>query len=159
MPEAIADTSVLIFLHKLGHLDLLRTFYGRVLVPRAVVAELQEGAAHTPAPPLAELPWIVQRAVARTLVPPSDLGPGEVEVVALGLEHPGLAVILDDGRARAYAKRFELRVTGTLGILARAVREGFVADLAPELDRLENFGFRMTPQLRRMLLEHVGEQP
>lgn len=158
MPEAIADTSALIFLHQLGRIELLEAFYGRVLVPAAVVAELAGGAPGSPAPPLERLPWIVSQSVATTLVPPSDLGTGEVEVVALGLEHPGHILILDDARARAYARRFGLRVTGTLGVLARGVREGSLARLAPELDRLESLGFRMTQDLRRLLLEQVGEQ-
>lgn len=157
MPEAIVDTSALIFLHQLGHLGLLQRFYRHVLVPPAVVAELAAGAESTPAPALDSLDWVVVASPLRSVVAPSDLGSGELEVIALGLERPGLTLILDDARARAYAQRFDLRVTGTLGVLARARREGHLNALAPELDRLTNAGFRMTPELRQLLLVQVGE--
>lgn len=159
MPEAIVDTSALIFLHQLGHLGLLQRFYRQVLVPPAVVAELAAGANSTPAPPLVSLDWVLVASPTRSLVAPSDLGSGELEVIALGLDRPGLTVILDDARARAYAQRFDLRVTGTLGVLARARREGHIIALAPELDRLASAGFRMTPELRRLLLSQGGEDP
>ncbi len=43
----VADTSPLNYLIRLGHPDVLREIYGRVLVPRAVLMELQ----HPEAPP------------------------------------------------------------------------------------------------------------
>jgi predicted nucleic acid-binding protein len=43
----VADTSPLNYLIRLGHPDVLREIYGRVLVPRAVLIEMQ----HPEAPP------------------------------------------------------------------------------------------------------------
>ena len=38
MPEVFANTTPLQYLHRLGRLDWLRDFYGRVVVPEAVAA-------------------------------------------------------------------------------------------------------------------------
>lgn len=44
MPDlVISNTSPLFYLHRLGHLDLLRKLYGHIVVPEAVVTELEAG--------------------------------------------------------------------------------------------------------------------
>ena len=50
-------------------------------------------------------------------------------------------------------------MTGTVGVLARATREGLVSRLAPLLDRLDRLGFRLSTQARVMALTLVGEPP
>lgn len=71
------------------------------------------------------LPWIricVPEGLER--VPTvADLGAGENEVLALGLQVPGTIVVLDDRLARLYAHSLKLTFTGTLGILLRAKAE------------------------------------
>lgn len=52
-----------------------------------------------------------------------------------------------------------LGYAGTVGILARATREGLVPRLAPLLDRLDALGFRLSPQARATGLGLVGEAP
>lgn len=43
MPEAITNTSPLHYLHRIGSLNWLRDLFSAILVPSAVVRELQEG--------------------------------------------------------------------------------------------------------------------
>jgi predicted nucleic acid-binding protein len=45
MPErlVVANTSPLLYLHRIGHLDVLRRLYEAIVVPPAVRAELQAG--------------------------------------------------------------------------------------------------------------------
>jgi hypothetical protein len=43
MPEAITDTSPLLYLHRIGTLNWLRELFSAIVVPAAVVRELQEG--------------------------------------------------------------------------------------------------------------------
>jgi predicted nucleic acid-binding protein len=68
--EAICDTSPIQYPHQIGCLHLLADFYERVLVPPAVIAELQ---LKIQAPERLD-----QSPVA------SNLGAGEREVLALG---------------------------------------------------------------------------
>jgi uncharacterized protein len=157
----ISDTGPLSYLHKLGRLDLLRQLYGRILVPPAVVAEL--GVGHRlgkDLPDVAALAWIELRA------PPADrlteiegLGAGETEGIALGRALAGALLLIDDAEARRVAVAFGLRVTGTVGVLIVAKERGFVDRIAPELDRLSTFGFRLAPPVRLAALRRAGEVP
>jgi predicted nucleic acid-binding protein len=61
-------------------------------------------------------------------VPPEilawDLGAGETQVITNARRHGADRVVLDDLEARRGAKAMELKVIGTLGIVARAKRAG-----------------------------------
>ena len=91
MPEVICNTSPLQYLHQIGQLGLLPRLVGRVIVPVAVVDELAVGrAAGVSLPDPTTLEWVViQRpASEKALRLITDLGPGESEVLMLGLELP-----------------------------------------------------------------------
>jgi len=79
-------------------------------------------------------------------------GKGEKEAIALALDLSAL-VVLDDKRARSYARRVGLRLTGTLGVLLRLHRMGLASrTLEEDLRLLEEADMRITPELRRMVL-------
>ncbi|MGH8068092.1 MAG: DUF3368 domain-containing protein [Candidatus Entotheonellia bacterium] len=48
-------------------------------------------------------------------------------------------------------------MTGTVGVLARAKREGLIPQLTPLLNQLERLGFRLSTETRAAALELVGE--
>ena len=78
-------------------------------------------------------------------------GRGEKHAIALALELSAL-VVLDDKRARNYARRIGVRLTGTLGVLLRLHRTGLATrDLDEDLRLLEGADMRITPELRRMV--------
>jgi uncharacterized protein len=87
----------------------------------------------------------------------TDLGAGEREVLALGVESADSIVILDDALARRYARLLHLTVTGTLGVLLKAEETGHLPAVAPVLDRLEHLRFRLDPETRQAVLELAGE--
>ena len=163
MPEAvISNTSPLQYLYQLGELELLPRLYQQVTVPPAVVQEVAAGHALGVAlPVLAQVPWVqVQAPVAvQVWQVVSTLGAGEREALALALATPNALLLLDDGHARRYGQLLGLRMTGTVGVLARATREGLVPRLAPLLDCLDALGFRLSAQARAMALTLVGEGP
>ena len=162
MPEVIADTSPLQYLHQLGLLDLLPSFYGTVLVPEAVVREIAVGRAQGVfLPDPTALPWVQVRRVAGQAVLPlvSDLGAGEREVLALALEVRQPLVIVDDLLARRQAQRFKFPMTGTLGLLLKGKQERRIDRLEPLLDRLERLNFRLDAGTRASVLSLAGEEP
>jgi predicted nucleic acid-binding protein len=65
----------------------------------------------------------VPEEILSSYVPPVILDPGETEVLALSRTLPVPLVLLDDEVARSEARRLELRLQGTLGILVHAYRE------------------------------------
>lgn len=160
MPDLICNTSPIQYLHQLGLLDLLRQLGDSVTVPTAVVRELDEGRqVGVSLPDVAGTPWISVAGSANATVLPlvTDLGPGEAEVLALGLERRTAVLVLDDALARRTAHRLQLRHTGTLGLLLDAKRAGYVPSVAPLLDRLQELGFRIASSTRSAILALAGE--
>jgi len=155
----ISDTGPLSYLHRLGRIELLRTLYGRIIVPPAVVAEL--GAGHRlgkDLPDVAALSWIEVRVpAASSLAGLDSLGPGEAEGIALARTLPGALLILDDAEARRAAAAGGLRVTGTIGVLLVAKERGLVERIELELTRLRAFGFRLAEAVRLDVLRRAGE--
>ena len=115
MRKAICDTSPLQYLHQIGFLHLLAEFYAETLIPPAVVSELERGKAiGVDLPDVRELPWLkIQGPEGMDKVlTVADLGAGEKEVLALGLQLPGAVVILDERLGRLHAEAREtLRTT------------------------------------------------
>jgi len=133
---------------------------GGVIVPPAVVDELAEGRAlGMNLPDLTLFDWItVRRPVSELAVPlVTNLGPGETEVLMLGLESGKEVVVLDDGLARRVAETLGLRLKGTLGLLLDAKRAGLIPTVGPLLDQLHALRFRVAPHTRAAVLKLAGE--
>ena len=86
----------------------------------------------------------------------TNLGPGETEVLMLGLELAAV-VVLDDGLARRVAEAVGLKFTGTLGLLLDAKRAGHIPAIRPLLDQLQALRFRMSTQTRQAVLDLACE--
>jgi len=131
-----------------------------MIVPPAVVDELAEGRAlGMNLPDLTKFDWVaVRRPVSELAVPlVTDLGPGETEVLMLGLESREAVVVLDDTLARRVAEILGLRLTGTLGLLLDAKRAGLIMAVSPLLDQLHALRFRVAPNTRAAVLKLAGE--
>lgn len=159
LATVVSDTGPLSYLYRLGRLDLLRLFYGRVIVPSAVVAEINRGIRlGRSLPDVAALDWVDLRSPpAELLLGIDGLGPGETEAIALGRALPNALLLIDDGLARQVASSFGLRVSGTVGILLLAKQRALIESVASELDRLATFGFRLAERVRREVLVRAGE--
>ena len=160
MPEAICDTSPIQYLHPVGLLHLLPQFYTRIVVPPAVVDELDQGRTiGIDLPDVRALPWMkIQAPKGLEKVPTAtDLGAGEKEVLALGMQVPGSVVILDERLGRSYASALKLRFTGTLGILLSATVEGRIPRIEPVVEHLNRLGFRLAAETHAAVLRKAGE--
>ena len=160
MPELVCNTSPVQYLHQLGLLELLPKLGGRVCLPAAVIEELSAGrAAGVDLPDPACLDWVqVRRPVSAAALPlVRDLGPGETEVLMLGLESRESILVLDDALARRVAGALQLRLTGTLGVLLSAKRAGLIAAVAPALDRLQALRFHVAPHTCAAVLALASE--
>ena len=83
----------------------------------------------------------------------TKLGRGESEAVALAGEAKADLVLLDDRKARAVTEFMGLQVAGTVALLARAHRQGLLADLERTLDALGAVGFRLDAGVRAKALD------
>lgn len=160
MARIIADTSPLQYLHQIGYLHLLPALAGEVLVPPAVVAELAAGrqlGLRLPDP--TAIDWITIQPSASLLALPLaiDLGAGEREVLALGIETPDAVIVLDDAFARRVAQAMGLQITGTIGIILSAKQAGLIPTVTPLLEALKAHGFRLSRITRTAVLKLAGE--
>jgi predicted nucleic acid-binding protein len=162
MPDrlVISNTSPLLYLHQVGHLELLPRLYGQIQIPSAVQEELRAGAElGISVPDLSSLEWLqVQSLRDANLLPVViDLGAGEAEAIALAIGHPGSLLILDDALGRRIAHLNRLTYTGTLGVLVRAKREGLLASVSPVVEALRGTTMYLPQTLIEMVLREAGE--
>jgi uncharacterized protein len=147
----VSDSSPLIVLARIGHLDLLEKLFISVVVPPAVPREVISVA----------LPvWVLERPLMQPVGPRilrASLGPGESEAISLALEIGAQWIILDDRPARRLAESLGLPVIGTLGVLLASKRRGFLAAVRPCVDALLNSGFRVAPDLYQRVITDAGE--
>jgi len=140
----IADTAPLLYLVLIDQADLLRAFYQQVFIPEAVVLELSaRGAPPKLSQWLAGPPaWLAIRQVPSEHLAAisADLDEGEREAIALARGINADLVLMDDQAGRAEARRWHLRVTGTLGILRVAAERGMI-EVGLVLDRLRATSF------------------
>ena len=139
---------------------MLDEFYTRTLIPPAVLNELERGRElGVDLPEMRRLPWVkIQAPTGVDNVPATaELDAGEREVLALGLQVPSSVVIVDERLGRMYAEELKLTLTGTLGILVRAKREGRVRRIEPLIEHLDHLGFRLSAGTRAAVLHQAGE--
>jgi predicted nucleic acid-binding protein len=149
----ISNSSPLIALAQIGRLDLLSQLHARVLIPPAVAREVE--------PTIPALPgWLVIRPLTLPRQPHTvsgSIGPGEHEVISLGLELGAERLILDEQPARRLAASLGLAVIGTVGLLLAAKDRGFLTKIKPELDRLLAVRFFMDQELYDRALRQAEE--
>lgn len=177
MPEdaVVADSTVLLFLGKLRHLDRLRSSYETVLVPRRVFEEVVEEGKDLGAKDAVlveqavEDGWIeVHETDPLEEVAHYDLDAGETAVLSLALRRDHDEVLVDEESAREVARLQDLRPRGTLSFLFAAVRDGSLTFDAflDELEALLEAGFYLDEAVyveairkaRRLADDREGEQ-
>jgi predicted nucleic acid-binding protein len=150
----VADTSPLNYLIRLGHPDVFQKIYGRVLVPHAVLIEMQhpeapsEVLAWASAPPV----WIEERQVqqiAGSLA--AELGAGEREAISLALEVDADVLLIDERAGRQEAEARHIEVAGTLAVLLQASLRGYF-DFPEALKQLRRYGFRASQAVEAVML-------
>jgi predicted nucleic acid-binding protein len=155
----VADASPLRYLILIEHVHVLPALYGRVLVPPAVITELnRERTPDLVRAWLAKSPdWLHVQAPRETLIGLGTvLGDGERQAIALAVEMSADALLMDDRDARREAERMNCAVLGTLRVLADAGAHGD-ADLKIALDRLRLTNFRADDRLIQRILD-MSEQ-
>jgi predicted nucleic acid-binding protein len=162
MPDAISNTSPLLYLYQIEALSWLGVLFDEVWVPQAVIDELAEGRLRGyDVPDPNHFHWL-HRKEPQAL--PSewlalDLGPGELAAMALALENPQCVMLLDDALARRIAQAAGLTVWGTLKVLLAAKEQGLTAHIAPFVDRLADCGMWLSADVRRRILTLAEEYP
>ncbi len=119
-PETIiSDTSCFIILTNIDELDLLQKIYGEVITTPEVAAEFGE-----------PLPiWIKIKSATdkyRQRIIELQIDKGEASAISLAIETADSVLILDDEKARKFAAKLSLKITGTLGVIVKAKLRGII---------------------------------
>lgn len=157
----MADASPIILLAKVNRIELLPRFSDELVVPRAVAEEIRAGRPDDPA-----RQWMQE--TGRTFVRPVpsvasevvdwDLGRGETAVLSWVYRRPEpWTALLDDGAARRAARALDVHVSGTLGVVLAAKKEGAISQVRPVLKALVQAGLRVSEPVRRQALRYAGE--
>jgi predicted nucleic acid-binding protein len=139
----------------IGRPDILPTLFARVIVPQAVVRELNAEAA----PPevrrwISILPtWL---EIKQPVTPPgqvlSHLDEGERDAIQLAEELKADLLVIDERAGREEALKRDLPVIGTMGILERAAQLGLL-DFAIALSELKAHNFFISTVLEQDFLD------
>jgi len=159
----VCNTSPISNLAVIGRLDLLRSLYGEIFIPKAVAMEVSKIADSYPqAAAVPNLEWITINYVSdRVLVQnlTNDLDLGESEAIALGLQLGCDLLLIDEQLGRNVAIAKGLRISGLLGVLIRAKTKNFIPLVKPVVDELIlKAGFRVGKTLYNHILELAGEK-
>jgi predicted nucleic acid-binding protein len=160
----VSNTSPVSNLASIGRLELLKSQFPVIWIPDAVAEEL---AAH-PDPDARDA---IQSAVRDRWIrigTPHDsrllrvlmlqLHQGEAEAIVLATDIKADIVLIDEQEARQFASRTGLAVTGVLGILLRAKRDGHITKIKPEIDFLRSKArFFVAASLEAKILSAAGE--
>jgi uncharacterized protein len=161
----VSDTSPITNLAAIDQLDLLRQLYATIAIPLAVYNEMVSVDGLVPgAVEVQTLAWIQTETVANTQSvidlqnSQDDIDAGEAEAIALALELKADLLLMDERRGRVLAENCGLNVTGLLGVLLQAKRNGLIPAVKPVIDQLiEEADFRVSSQLYTTVLKTANE--
>ena len=78
-------------------------------------------------------------------------------MMLLAEEKQANLLIMDDNAAKKTAKFLGFKVTGTLGILLKAKKEGHINAIKPLVEKLQETGFYVSPKVKQYVLEEANE--
>ena len=156
----VVDASPLILLGKIGRIDLLPRLCPELVVPGAVVEELDRGPSAD-----AARRWVHEagsrfvQAVAdlSPQVVAWDLGLGETEVLSLCHGQADREAVLDDRLARNCAAALGVAVRGTFAVVVLAKKAGLIQAVRPFIAQLVEEGIRVDPSVIARALSLAGE--
>ena len=152
-----SNSTPLIALSKIGKIELLREYFGQIYIPKAVYEEVVvNGGFLYGAEEVAKAEWIIVEDVGNALAIESlslYLDAGESEAIVLAKEKDCL-LIIDDGDGRKAARNMNVPITGTVGILLKAGKDGKI-NLRDSPDELNACGFRLSEKVRDFVLSKM----
>jgi predicted nucleic acid-binding protein len=154
----VSDATPINVLVRLRVVDILRELYGQVVIPTAVEAELSH-----PNTPVEVRNWLSSMPTWLAVKKPLQVDPaivsgaGEREAIALALELHADFLLVDDKEARVAARRLQIPITGTIGVLELAAVKSLI-NLPSVLSELARTGFFIDPEVVRSVLERNADR-
>jgi uncharacterized protein len=175
MPITVSNTSPLIWLAKIGKLNLLKDMFDIILISEetykeAVEVGLQEGYSDALViKDACDQGWIkVERldekqvAICKKIMQHSfELHEGEVKAIVLAREiSKDTLLLMDDSSGRAFAETWSLKVKGVLYVIITAMRNDLLdkAEAKEAVLNLVSKGFRIEPKFLAKIIHEIEKE-
>jgi predicted nucleic acid-binding protein len=161
---AVSDTSPILGLAIIGHLNLLQEQLGEIYIPHAVLAELKvaenfRGASAVQA--ALDNGWLKSKEIQNKPLAQSlllELDQGEAEAITLAVDLGVDMIVMDEKIGRERARGLGLKTVGVIGVLLTAKKRGRISSLKNAMLALRNeVGFFISDDLYRQILAQAGE--
>ena len=149
----VVDTTTILYLNRVGHINLLKENYGNIYVPSEVFGELKDGEKKDEKKKIVEdmkrEKWIKElEREHQEPRSPNHLGKGEWAVINSrtrlvdAQSDSEILLIIDEQLARKYVKEeTKYKLTGTVGVLLKAMKEGYIERIVPILRTMISSGW------------------
>jgi|LAHS01.1.fsa_nt_gb hypothetical protein len=160
----VSDTTPIISLIKIKHLELLKKLFKKVIIPYAVYSELTSNSAFIDEiaevrnATFLEVLSVNNEEAVRLFSKGTGLDVGESETIVLAEELNAELILMDERKGRIIAKQMGLQITGTLGILIESYHAKLISsnDVQEYMDLLIESGVRISKTLYNNILEYVN---
>src|SRR5262249_23493774 len=132
---------------KIDCVQILPALFGTVIIPAQVGTELRADDRPLLVRQFMESSpgWLLERS-PNVLEPISELHAGETAAICLAQELDADLLLIDEALGRKIAASKSIRITGTIGVLDRAARQGLI-NLDDAFQRIRQTNFRVSSQL------------
>jgi predicted nucleic acid-binding protein len=171
---AVSDTSPLIWLAKVGKINLLKDVFGEIIIPQEVYEEaVEKGLQHGFSDAITIEECVNQGWIKLSKLNPKDdpliqriserafeIHQGEAQAIVLAREM-GVLLLMDESAGRAFAEAWGLKVKGTIYVIISALRSGLITKTEAKETALMMVrkGFRLEPNLLAKLLTEIEKVP
>ncbi len=162
----VSNASPLMYLAKIGKLDLLKELFKEIIVPKEVYEEIvvkgkEEGFLDA---------YVVEKAVNEKWIKVEEvrvdrelerfapeIDSGEIAVISLARKIKPSLVLIDDASARIIAEGFGFNIKGTLYVLLIALKKKAIEkkEIKDLINRLVRLGFRISHELYGEVLKEI----
>lgn len=150
----VSDTSSISALLRIDQCGLLAQIYGKVIIPKAVEAELLRR--FDPLPGFLQCFQASNPSAVRQLCQELDLG--EAEAIVLARELGADILLMGEANGRAVAMREHIPLIGLIGVLLLAKRQGLIQSVDQTIRQLETeANFRLSSDIKQTALKSAGE--
>ena len=158
----IADTGPLIAMGRIDQISLLSMVLGNIIIPQAVADECLVEMSR---PGARE----IQRAVDENRIAIHKnpaihtyhkwldvLGPGESAAIMLAYQLK-TGLLIDEKLGRQVARKINIRLIGTAGVLLLAKQKNHIIEVAPLINALKSQGYYLSAALEKEVLSQANE--
>jgi len=158
----VSNATPLIYLAKIGRIQLLKNIFQHIQVPNEVKVEVIDRGKEKRYPDASIIEeafndgWITvgnltrdNEKKARIIIEATGIDLGEAEAILLARQKAEKTILMDQAHARTVARQFELKPRGTLSLIFVSARRGILSkeDAKEDLSRLVEANFRISTKV------------